>query len=122
QLDSVRMGFDLLGLGRKLGSRSRVRRLTAIRIDVVNRNVRIGNRRLFEVLIDAAAPAHEAALQLDRHASAASKFMMTMAVMLRNRIVRYPFNAVIDDVLVPFFARGNVLAIASTVYGLRQVA
>ena len=102
QLDAVGMRLDLLGLGRQLVGRARVDpfvgRLAALGIEVVQRDVRIGDRRLLQVLVDAAAAADEAAFELDRHARAV--------------IQLDPLDAVLLDVLAARVAGRNVFALA----------
>ena len=54
----------------------------------------IGDRRLLQVLVDAAAPANKLGFQFDRHARAV-------------RLID-PFDAVLLDVEPPLFRRGDV--------------
>src|SRR3954470_11806550 len=65
------MRQNLRGLGRKFMGRALVedavfRRVAVIRIAIVERDVRIGDRRLIEVLVDAAATASELGFKFDR--------------------------------------------------------
>ena len=90
----------------------------------MNRDVRIGDRRLFQIFVHAAAAALIAAFQLDRDARAA--LQLAWSPLLRRgirsrRIVRYPFDAVIGDVLLSLFAGRNVFAVALPVDDLRLV-
>ena len=66
QLDAVGMRLDLLRLGRKLLGHPRVVHLVVVGIGVMDRHVRIGDGGLFEIVVDAAAAALVAGLQLDR--------------------------------------------------------
>ena len=62
ELDAVRMRLDFRRLRRKLDGRSLIDRFDPFGIHVMNRDVRVGDGRLFEILIDAAAPADASAL------------------------------------------------------------
>ena len=119
EFDPIRMGFDLHRLRRKLGCRSRVCGFAAIRIDVVNGDVRVGNRGLLQIFVDAAAPTHIAALELDCHARTAPEVLRLLA---RTGIVRYPLNTVVGDVPVSLFAGRYIFAVALAVDDLRLVA
>ena len=48
----------------------------AFRIEIMEPDVRIGDGRLLEIFIDAAAAAIEAAFQLDRDAGAVRRFLI----------------------------------------------
>src|SRR5262245_4660958 len=102
------MRFDLARLWRKLSSRSRIGRLAALRIDVMDRHVRVGDRRLLQILIHAAAAANVTAFQFDRYARSASNFRMLMRVFRGacrwNRIMRHPLDTVFGNVSLAFFA------------------
>src|SRR5207247_7421053 len=99
--------------------------LQALRIDVMNRDVRIGNRRLFQILIDAAAAAYESAFQLDRNARAASQFVGVMRVLIitgfRGWVVGHPFDAMIGDVLVSLLAGRYIFTASLAVDDLGQI-
>ena len=70
QLDAVGMRLDLLGLRRQhVGHPGMVPR-AAVGIGVMDRHVRIGDGRLFEVFVDAAPAALVAGFQLDGHPGA----------------------------------------------------
>ncbi len=68
----------------------------------------VGDRRLFEILVDAAAPAVELAFQLDRHPRAVVEFD--------------PLDAVFFDVLGAGVFWRNILAFATAVQDLWHVA
>ena len=72
QFHAVRMRLDLLRFGRQASGRATVGGLAAFGIDVVQRHVRIGDRRLLQVIVDAAAAALVFPFQLDRDARAAA--------------------------------------------------
>src|SRR5678815_1778128 len=65
ELNAVRMWFDFLRLYRKLFCRSPVRSRIAVRIDVMNGDVGIGDSRLFEILVHASPSPLIASLQFD---------------------------------------------------------
>src|SRR5262245_45597954 len=70
QFDAIRMRLDLLWLRRQFLGRARVvlgilAWIRVIWISVVQRDMWIGNGRLLQVLIDAAAAANKLGLQLD---------------------------------------------------------
>src|SRR5438034_3520338 len=119
EFDPIRMRFDLHRFRRKLGCRSRVSGFAAIRIDGVNSDVRVGNRGLLQIFIDAATPTHITSLELDGHARAAPEVMRWLA---RSGIVRYPFDTVVGDVPVPLFAGRYIFAVTLAVDDLRMVA
>ena len=81
--------------------------LVAIGIDVVQRDVRIGDRRLREILVDAAAAADVLGFQLDRH---------PRAVRLLD-----PFDAVLGDRAPPLSPGRDVDPFAAAVENLRLV-
>ena len=113
EFDAVRMRLDLLRLGGKLRRGSPERSSVAVRIDVMDRDVRIRDRRLLQVLVDAAAATLIAPFEFDRDARAAVQLRGVAAcsgVGIRSgRIVRYPFDAVIADVLPCPFPRQESL-------------
>jgi hypothetical protein len=117
------MGLDLLGLCRKLFGRTQVRLSVAIGIDVVNRDVRVGNRRLFQILVDTTPTALIAAFQLDRHTRSALQMLQLVFRfgVRRRRIVGDPFDAAIRDRLMSFLACRNLFALSAPVDDLRHV-
>src|SRR5207237_3244985 len=115
------MRLDLDRFARQLCGRSRVCGLACFGIHVVNRDMRIGNRRLLEIFVDAATAAYKPSLQFDGHARSASEIVMMMRLLVNSRIMRYPLDAVIGDVFVPLFAGGDVFAISLAVDDLRLV-
>src|SRR4051812_25999010 len=79
------MRQNLRGLGRKLIGRALIedavfRRVAVIWIAIVERDVRIGNRGLIEVLVDAAATASELGFEFDGDARAVVNFVPFDAV------------------------------------------
>ncbi len=107
QFDAVRMRLDLLRLRRQRVGRSHVRLLFAVRVLVVQRDVRVGDGRLLQVFVDAAAAPVILGFQLDRHSRAV--------------IQVDPFDAMLRDILRPLFARRNVVAFAPAVENLGKV-
>src|SRR2546425_8319001 len=115
------MRFDLNGFWRKLACRSGVSGFASIRINVVNRDVRVGDRRLFQIFVDAASATYIAALELDRHARTTAEAVM-MRLLVSGGIVRYPFDAVVRDVFVALFAGGDVFALSLAVDDFRLIS
>ena len=70
QLDAVGMRLDFLRLDRQHFGGAEVIVIVPLRVVVVERGVRIGDRRLFQVIVDAAAAAGVFGFELDRHARA----------------------------------------------------
>ncbi len=87
--------------------------------------MRIRNGRLLQIFVHAASPALIAPFELDRDARAAVQLPRFRRFLRRGirsgRIVRYPLNAVIGDVLPALFAGRNVFAFASAVDDLRLI-
>ena len=117
------MGLDFLWLCGELCRRPQIGFRVPVRIDVVNRDVRVGDRGLFEIFIDAAAAALITPFQLDRDARAALELLqfLTGLSIRRRRIVGYPFDAAIRDSLVSLLAGRNLFALAAAVDDLRLV-
>ena len=107
QLDAVRVRLDLLRLGRKLLGHPRVVFLVAVGIGVMDRHVRVGDGGLFEIIVDAAAAALVAGLQLDRDPRAV--------------VDVDPLDAVLLDQFVAQAVGRNLHALAPAVEDLRQV-
>ena len=71
QLDAVRVRFDFDRFRRKFADRRGVVRFVPVWVDEVEGRVRVRERRLFEVFVDAAATAMVFRLQLDRYPGSA---------------------------------------------------
>ena len=76
--------------------------LVAVGIFVVQRHVRVGDCRLPEILIHAAAAADEPPFELDRHPRAALDFLRLLAI--GRSIVSLPVDAVLFQPLVKILA------------------
>ena len=108
QLDAVRVRLDFLRLGRKLIGHPGIFHPVAVGIDVMDRHVRIGDGGLFEIIVDAAAAALVAGLQLDRDARAVLDALL-------------PLDPVLLDELVAQAVGRNLDAVAAAVENLRHV-
>src|SRR5688572_18373780 len=126
KFDAIRMGFDLLRFDGKLGRGSPVGAAAIFRIHVMNGDVRVGDRRLLEVFVHAAAPPLIAAFEFDRDSRSAvqrpRRRCLCRVRILRRRIVRHPFDAVIADVLMPFLSGRDVFSITFAIDDLGLVA
>ena len=94
QFDAVGMRLDFLGLRRQHFGGARIVVFVAVGILVVQRDVRIGDRRLLQILVDAAPAALVLGLELDGHPGAV--------------IHLEPFDALLLDQLAAGFAGRNV--------------
>src|SRR5438876_372110 len=47
--------------------------------------------------------------------------MMMMGLLIRNGVVRYPFDIMISNILLAFFTGGNIFAVSFTVDDFRHV-
>src|SRR5262245_51430647 len=115
------MRLDLYGFRRELSCGARIRGLAAVGIDIVNRHMWIGDSRLFQIFVHAAAPALVAPFELDRDARAAAHFMVMMGLLIRIGVVRHPFDTMVRDVLLAFFSGWNVFSVTFAVDDLRHV-
>ncbi len=86
----------------------------------MTREVWIGDRRLLQILIDAAPPAHKTSLELDGYSRTTPQLVM-LRLIVRSRIVRYPLDSVSGNVLAALFAGRDVFTIALAVDDLGLV-
>src|SRR6185503_13105154 len=115
EFDAIRVWLDLYGFRRELRCGARICSLAALRIDIVNRHVWIGDGRLFQIFVHTAAPTLVTAFELDRDTCAAAHFMVMMGLLIRNGVVRHPFDAMVRDVLLTFFTGWNIFSVTSAV-------
>src|SRR4029079_569582 len=113
EFDAVRMRQNLFGFRRELLSRALIedavlRGIRAVRIAIMERDVRVRDRRLIEIFVDTAAAADELGFELDRHTRAVRSI--------------FPLNAVLLAIGFPLFAGRNVFAFALAVEDLGFVA
>ena len=114
EFDAVGMRLDLLRLRRQVVGGAFEDALGTVRPLEVNASVGIRDRRLLEILLDAAAAALELRLHLDRHAGAVLDGVAL--VVLGN-----PFDLVLRHQLGAALARGDVDAFPLAVQDLRLV-
>src|SRR5262245_31053894 len=86
----------------------------------MQRDVRIGDGCLLEIFIHAAATANKPTLEFDCYSSAAFDLGWFFAIL--RCVVTDPIDALLEQLLVPFFAGGNVDAFAAAVDDLRLIA
>ena len=101
------MRLDLHRLGGKLLHRRGVVESLPVGIRVVERRVRIGERGLRKVLVDAPAPANVLRFKFDRHA--------------RSAVDGNPIQPEFREILAPFFVRGDRLALSVAVKNFGRV-
>ena len=87
----------------------------------MNRDVRIGDRRLLQIFIDAAAPAHVTSFELDGYPRTAPELVMMTRLFVQSGIMRHPLDSVIGNILVSLFAGRYVFTVAFAVDDLRLV-
>ncbi len=119
------MRLDFFRLGGQLGGRALVVRFLPFGVFVMKRDVRIGDRRLFEIFVDAAAAALKLRFQFDGDARAALHFLRPAhrfwPAGVVDVVMGHPLDAVLGDVLAALFARRNVDAFALAVEDLGLV-
>src|SRR5215469_11838427 len=121
EFDAIWVWLDLYGFRRKLSCGARIRDLAAIGIDIVNRHMWIGDGRLFQIFVHTATPALVTSFELDRDTCAAAHFVLLTSQLIRNGVVRYPFDTMGSDVLLAFFTGWNVFAVTFAVDYFRHV-
>ena len=95
------MRLDLDRLGRELAHRRGVIESLTVGIRIVERRVRIGERGLREVFVDAPASANVFRLEFDRHA--------------RPAVDGDPIQSEFREIPAPLFIRGDRLALSVAV-------
>ena len=119
EFDTVRMRLDFFGLGGQLIGRSKVVSFIPIRVKEMNGHVRIGDCRLFKVLVDTSLAAFVDALKFDGDSCAALQRFWGLSLL--TRVMRFPFNPMILNVILALITGRDVDSIALVVKNLGRV-